>query len=429
MRGDRLFAILYLLAERGTMTAGQLAERLEVSVRTIYRDIEALSVWGAPIRTEAGPGGGVSLMEGGALDKALLTARQQRQVLMALENFSVAGGEGQEALDRLRSFFGQPEQSWIEADFSCWGGGRDKGQFALLRQAVLERREISFDYLDRESRASRRRVRPAKLIFKTSAWYVQAFCLSRQAWRSFKIRRMHNLILEEETFPPLSPPPLEGPPQSVPLATLWFGPEHESRVREEFEPEQITPLPSGGFLVRSPLPADFWLAGYLLSFGGGALALDPPWLEDMVRQRAARILAGPENLSVILSEIADIQLSAIPAYNTTMAQDAGKEQNKMEQNKNYEGMKFCQSCGMPLTEESQLGTNADGSRNQDYCSYCWKEGAFTWPDATMEQMIDHCAPMMAQSGFTEEEARQKMREWFPTLKRWVGRADGHTTGL
>jgi hypothetical protein len=103
----------------------------------------------------------------------------------------------------------------------------------------------------------------------------------------------------------------------------------------------------------------------------------------------------------------------------TKATNAKKENDNMEQNKNYENMKFCQSCGMPLTEEGQLGTNADGSRNQDYCNYCWKEGAFTWPQATMEQMIDHCAPMMAQSGFTQE-ARQRMRQWFPTLKRWAG---------
>ena len=418
MRGDRLFAILYLLAERKSMTAQELAEKLEVSLRTVYRDIQALSVWGAPIRTEPGPGGGVSLMEGGALDKALLTAQQQRQVLMALENFSVAGGQGEEVLDRLRSFFGQPEQSWIEADFSCWGGGSDRGLFELLRQAVLERREISFDYLDREGRASRRRVRPAKLVFKTSAWYVQAFCLSRQAWRAFKIRRMSNLALEEERFPPLSPPPLEPPPQAVPMTTLWFAPEHWSRVREEFEPGQIRRLPSGGFLIRAPLPADDWLSGYLLSFGGGVLALDPPCLEEQMLQKAARILAKPENLSEILCEIADIQLSAMPAYHITMAQDAGKEQDDMEQNKNYEDMKFCQSCGMPLTEEGQLGTNADGSLNQDYCSYCWKQGAFTWPEATMEQMLDHCAPMMAQSGFTEEEDRRRMGEWFPMLKRW-----------
>ena len=52
-------------------------------------------------------------------------------------------------------------------------------------------------------------------------------------------------------------------------------------------------------------------------------------------------------------------------------------------------MKFCQSCGMPLTNE-MLGTNADGSPNEDYCIYCYKDGKFTH-DMTMEQMIDHCA--------------------------------------
>lgn len=418
MRSDRLFAILYLLADQKTMTARQLAEKLEVSIRTVYRDIDALSAWGVPIRTEPGPGGGISLLEGGVLDKALLSSRQQRQVLMALENFGVAGPEGRQTLAQLRSFFGQPEQSWIEVDFSCWGGGPDRGQFELLRQAILDRREVSFDYLDREGRATRRQVRPAKLIFKTSAWYLQAFCLARQGWRTFKVRRMDSLCIEQDTFPPLFPPPLEPDGRQAPLVTLWFGPEHKGRVREEFEPGQITSLPGGGFLVRAPLAADSWLVGYLLSFGGGALALDPPCLEAMVRGQAARILAGPEEFPEILSEIADIQLSAIPAYNTTMAQDAGKEQDKMNQNQDYKDMKFCQSCGMPLTEDGQHGTNADGSLNQEYCSYCWKQGAFTWPQATMEQMIDHCAPMMAQSGFTEEEARRRMQEWFPQLERW-----------
>ena len=87
---------------------------------------------------------------------------------------------------------------------------------------------------------------------------------------------------------------------------LWFAPEHESRVREEFEPEQIKPLPSGGFLVQAPLPADDWLAGYLLSFGGGLRALDPPCLELRMRQKAERILADFCD--------SDIQLSAERAY-------------------------------------------------------------------------------------------------------------------
>ena len=86
--------------------------------------------------------------------------------------------------------------------------------------------------------------------------------------------------------------------------------------------------------------------------------------------------------------------------------------------------KFCQSCGMPLTEE-MLGTNADGSKNGDYCSYCYKEGAFT-NDCTMDEMIDHCAQFvdevnkMMPQPMTKEEYKQMMRGFFPMLKRWRG---------
>lgn len=84
--------------------------------------------------------------------------------------------------------------------------------------------------------------------------------------------------------------------------------------------------------------------------------------------------------------------------------------------------KFCQSCGMSLTDEI-LGTNADGSPNEDYCIYCYKDGKFT-QDMTMEQMIDHCArfteEINKQSGqnLTKEQAKEMMRQFFPHLKRW-----------
>jgi len=82
-------------------------------------------------------------------------------------------------------------------------------------------------------------------------------------------------------------------------------------------------------------------------------------------------------------------------------------------------MKFCQSCGMPLTEKEILGTNADGSKNEDYCMYCYEKGDFK-DNMTMEQMIEFCIPHMVKgnSGMTEEEARKSMHEFFPTLKRW-----------
>ena len=84
--------------------------------------------------------------------------------------------------------------------------------------------------------------------------------------------------------------------------------------------------------------------------------------------------------------------------------------------------KFCQSCGMPLTEEN-LGTNADGSKNEEYCMYCYKDGVFT-NDCTMEEMIEVCAQFVDEVNknvpepMTKEQYKQMMQQYFPTLKRW-----------
>ena len=85
-------------------------------------------------------------------------------------------------------------------------------------------------------------------------------------------------------------------------------------------------------------------------------------------------------------------------------------------------MKFCQSCGMPLTDEN-LGTNADGSKNEDYCMYCFKDGKFT-QDCTMDEMIEFCAQFVDEVNknmpkpMTRDEYKDMMRQYFPMLKRW-----------
>ena len=82
-----------------------------------------------------------------------------------------------------------------------------------------------------------------------------------------------------------------------------------------------------------------------------------------------------------------------------------------------ENMRLCQSCAMPMTDEV-LGTNADGTKNEDYCHYCYKDGAFT-TDETMEQMIETCVPFMVKAGMSEKVARAQMNELLPQLKRWA----------
>ncbi|MDR1503246.1 MAG: zinc ribbon domain-containing protein [Prevotella sp.] len=86
--------------------------------------------------------------------------------------------------------------------------------------------------------------------------------------------------------------------------------------------------------------------------------------------------------------------------------------------------KFCQSCGMPLNASEDFGTNADQSKNDEYCTYCFKNGEFT-EDITMDEMIEHCVQYLddfnkdTEQKLTKEQAISQMKEYFPTLKRWA----------
>ena len=87
---------------------------------------------------------------------------------------------------------------------------------------------------------------------------------------------------------------------------------------------------------------------------------------------------------------------------------------------NEMNQKFCQCCGMPMGENNELyGTNADGSKNEEYCKYCFEKGKFTF-QGTMEEMIDSCASIcVREGGYPDEEtARREMMKFFPQLKRW-----------
>lgn len=87
-------------------------------------------------------------------------------------------------------------------------------------------------------------------------------------------------------------------------------------------------------------------------------------------------------------------------------------------NMNMEGLKICQSCGMPMTEEEHFGKNADGTKNEEYCCYCLHDGELG--ECTLEQMLDICAPIEVEQGRakTLEEAREKYGKYLLTLARW-----------
>ena len=167
MKNSRLFEILYLLVEKRAVTARELAERLEVSERTIYRDVDALSAAGIPVFTQKGQGGGIRLMDQFVLDRALLSQAQQDEILFALQAIlATGGGAEEETLSRLTALFRREGTGWLEVDFTDWGSGAaERENFSLVKRAVLERRPLSFTYYSSAGARSRRTAEPARLVF------------------------------------------------------------------------------------------------------------------------------------------------------------------------------------------------------------------------------------------------------------------------
>lgn len=295
MKNSRLFEILYLLVEKRAVTAGELAERLEVSERTIYRDIDALSAAGIPVFTQKGQGGGIRLMDQFVLDKTLLSRTQQDEILFALQAILATGKEAEgETLARMTALFRREGADWLEVDFTDWGSGEaERENFALVKRAILERTLLSFTYYSSAGEKSRRIVEPARLVFKGGCWYLSAFCRTRQDWRIFRLVRMEGLTLEEGTCPPRRPPkrleapaPADGQGQEL---RLRFAPSAAWRVRDYFHPKQILPEPDGCLLVNCAFPEDPWLLSFLLSFGSQLEVLAPAYWRDILAKEAKKL--------------------------------------------------------------------------------------------------------------------------------------------
>ncbi len=308
MTKQRLFQILYILLDKKKITIRELADTFEVSTRTIQRDIEDLSAAGIPLYTTRGNGGGVSLMDHFVLNKALLSAEEQSQILVALENLAVTDPEKTDLLPKLRALFQSPSTDWIEVDLSRWGTKKnDKTTFQTLKSAILEKHAVTFAYTSAYGSKSTRHVYPAKLIFKTATWYLQAFCTTRNAFRTFKLDRMSHVATLAELFTlTQTPPPLDEPmPHTQYLSlTLRLPPHAIARAYEEFEDSEIHPQPDGNLLIYANMPEDFWLYGYLLSFGPDAEILSPPHVRQNLASLAEKILA--KNIALISNTTEDV---------------------------------------------------------------------------------------------------------------------------
>ncbi len=292
MSDSRLFNILYYLLNKERATAPELAEKFEVSQRTIYRDIEALSGAGIPVYAEPGRNGGICLLQDFVLDRTLLSRQEKQETLAALQSISATGSAlAMDTLAKLSALFHIEDAGWLEVDFSRWGKkSADSAKFEQLKTAVIQHREINIVYENTNSQTSVRTVQPLKLSYRSKEWYLKAFCLEKQDFRMFKLNRVLHLDVLDQTFVPKLYPEAEPDyGQTCPKIALLFSKEIAYRIYDEFDETQIARQDNGDFLVSARLPVDQWLIGYLLSFGAQVEVKEPAYLREILAAQAREI--------------------------------------------------------------------------------------------------------------------------------------------
>ena len=295
MKENRYFQMIYLLLDKGQMTAPELADYFEVSIRTIYRDIDILSSAGIPIYATQGKGGGIAIQDSYVLKKSLLSEQEQKQILMALQGIRVLEDEQiNMLLSKLSGVFQRQQGNWLEIDFSTWTkSGAGKHNFQLLQSAIWKSRIVSFSYYSGKGEQTKRIIEPHKLVFKTSDWYLYGYCTLRKDFRFFKLTRIRDLKLQDAEFMRETPEHIfersdEFEMKTVQVTLLFdAGMSHE--VYEKFD-EEVSEQEDGSLLVTTILPVNELLYSYVLSCRERVEVLSPPYVRDNVRKGVRKML-------------------------------------------------------------------------------------------------------------------------------------------
>ncbi len=295
MEQSRLFKIVYHLLEKGKSTAPELAEKFEVSIRTIYRDLDTISAAGIPIYATQGKGGGIFIMQDFMLNKSLLSEQEKEQILMALQGISATEhNQTDELLMKLSGLFQSKVTNWIEVDFSEWYKNTPNYDvFNLIKNAIFNQYTITFSYFAREGNYSNRTVEPIKLIFKNKDWYLYGFCLLRNDFRFFKLTRIKDLEISSDTFirEVKSSHEIETVIKNKNFihAKLKFSLKVAFRVYDEFT-DNVSKDNQGNLYVNIDLPDNETLFSYILSFGDNVEILEPDYLRHSMKEKLALML-------------------------------------------------------------------------------------------------------------------------------------------
>jgi predicted DNA-binding transcriptional regulator YafY len=305
MRIDRMLSIVVLLLNRKSITARELSERFEVSLRTIYRDIEAINIAGIPVISTQGSGGGYGIMENYKLNNQYLSMDNTRAILTALKgvNTTLRDQELTLAMEKIRSLVPKDQAKELDlrldqfiVDYLPWGYSEQQQFFMQeINRAIVTSHLLKIRYRNLKGEEGERVIEPMTLMFKGYNWYFFGFCLLKEDGRMFRLSRVRNLEVLSQTFQRreisfkdfTKQDESKGPQVDL---VFKFDPLVQTRVEEFFHPEQITVDDQGDLIVKASFPEDNWVYSLILSYGEHIEVLQPDHIRHLIRKKIEKIL-------------------------------------------------------------------------------------------------------------------------------------------
>lgn len=304
MKIDRLIAIIMVLLDREKISAASLADMFEVSQRTIYRDLDTINQAGIPILSTSGPNGGVEILKSYKIEKRLFSTSDITALLMGLGNIqcNIPNSKVVETLAKVKGMV--PPENQRELDFHTNQIRIDVNPWLytdvlsdlieLIRIALEKHQLLRFDYRDIRNQNSSREIEPYRLLLKGEEWYIQGYCLSREDFRTFKLIRMQNVCILEETFE-IRDFPYERMNTShfhdaiLSPAKLRIHKDILDSVISRFGKECLSPDGPEYYIADVIMPADDLACTYLLGFGDQCICLAPESLRKKMRELSEHI--------------------------------------------------------------------------------------------------------------------------------------------
>lgn len=295
---ERLISIIMILLRKNIVSANEFAKLFHVSKRTILRDMETLSLSNIPIYSIHGVHGGYGIMDEYKFDKRLLSSSDLENILIALSGLEhiLISEEVAVTIKKIEAMVSPfTLNGSIELSFYDWEGRSEIRQtLKTCQEAKSRRRIISFNYTDKNGMQSHRMVEPYQLNFSEMSWYMKGFCLDRQSYRTFKLSRMDDLSIGEQTFNPrdyVTDQEHEEAYQS-PLVTIkaLITNSIKDQMIERYGRKSITPYSSELSLATIHIPQNSIGFQFLASFGTNLEIVEPQTYVDEFRNYLHKML-------------------------------------------------------------------------------------------------------------------------------------------